>query len=206
MKLNPTGTTHIIRYVSGRHQGELSAQIALDAAGNVYRRRNSRHQGPVGTPAASANTTYPTTASAYQPTVLGGQQLFRVRHANSLRTENPCSTPPCSAARTDNTYNNALAVSGGKIFIGGYTQDPHLPTTAGAISKTCPGGPTAAGPDTICSPAQPMAMSPSSIHQVRRRVAGFLHLLEWSVSPQGNESSQVNALAADAAGNVYVGG
>jgi len=48
------------------------------------------------------------------------------------------------------TVSNALAVGAGKIFIGGYTRDPHLPTTPGALSSTCPGGPTAAGPDTIC--------------------------------------------------------
>jgi uncharacterized protein (TIGR03437 family) len=100
-----------------------------------------------------------------------------------------------------------LAVGAGKIFIGGYTQDPHLPTTAGALSHTCVGGPTAAGSDTVCVNNSPNGYV-AEFDPAKSGAASlvFSTYLNGSVSTQGNESSSVNALAADAAGNVYAGG
>ena len=99
---------------------------------------------------------YPTTASAYQPIVLGGgnYSAFVTKLTSDGRT---LLYSTVFSGPNQNTYNNALAVNAGKIFIGGYTQDPHLPTTAGALSHTCVGDPTAAGPGTICTNGSPNA-------------------------------------------------
>ncbi len=100
-----------------------------------------------------------------------------------------------------------MAIGAGKIFIGGYTQDPHLPTTAGAISHTCVGGPTAAGPDTVCINGSKNGYV-AEFDPTKSGAASlvFSTYLNGSVSTQGTESSSVNALAADVAGNVYAGG
>ena len=207
--LNPTGTAMLYgTFLSGTGD-ELAAQIALDAAGSIYV-AGSAYSGNAGTPATvfanNGQFNYPTTASAYQPVVLGGgtYSAFVTKLApdgKSLLYSTMFSGP------NQNTYNNALAVNAGKIFIGGYTQDPHLPTTAGAISHTCVGGPTAAGPDTVCTNNSPNAYV-AEFDPTKSGAASlvFSTYLNGSVSTQGNEYSIVNALAADAAGNVYVGG
>jgi uncharacterized protein (TIGR03437 family) len=106
------------------------------------------------------------------------------------------------------TFNNALAVNAGKIFIGGYTRDPSLPTTAGALSRTCPSaGSTAAGAKTICDNGAYQGFV-AEFDPSKSGAASlvFSTYLNGSSLTQGNETSQVNALAADAAGNVYAGG
>ena len=149
---------------------------------------------------------YPTTASAYQPIVLGGgnYSAFVTKLTSDGRT---LLYSTVFSGPNQNTYNNALAVNAGKIFIGGYTQDPHLPTTAGALSHTCVGDPTAAGPGTICTNGSPNAyVAEFDPAQSGAASLVFSTYLNGSVSTQGNELSSVNALAADAAGNVYAGG
>jgi uncharacterized protein (TIGR03437 family) len=209
VQLNPSGTTMLYGTFLGGSGDERAAQIVLDAAGNIYI-AGSAYTGGVGTPASvfsnNGQFNFPTTASAYQPVVLGGDSYsaFVTELApggRSLLYSTMFSGP------NQNTYNNALAIGAGKIFIGGYTQDPHLPTTSSAISHTCVGGPTAAGPDTVCTNNSPNAYV-AEFDPTKSGAASlvFSTYLNGSVSTQGNESSSVNALAADAAGNVYAGG
>jgi hypothetical protein len=209
VQLNPSGTAMLYGTFLGGSGDVHPVQIALDAAGNIYV-AGSAFTGNVGTPATvfanDGQFNYPTTASAYQPIVIGGgsYSAFVTKLASdgkSLIYSTMFSGP------NQNTYNNALAVNSGKIFIGGYTQDPHLPTTPGALSTTCVGGPTAAGPDTVCINGSPNAyVAEFDPTQSGAASLVFSTYLNGSVSTQGNESSMVNALAADAAGNVYAGG
>jgi uncharacterized protein (TIGR03437 family) len=210
VQLNPTGTVELYGTFLGGSGDSATAQIALDAAGNIYV-AGSVYSNAVGTPAvvfASGGAfNYPTTASAYQPIALGGgfYSAFVTELAPGGRS---LLYSTMFGGPYQHTINNALAVNAGKIFIGGYTRDPSLPTTAGALSKTCPSaGSTASGPKTICDSGayqgfaaefDPTKSGPASLV--------FSTYLNGSSLTQGNETSQVNALAADAAGNVYAGG
>lgn len=207
--LNPTGTTMLYgTFLSGTGD-EIAAQVALDAAGSIYI-AGSAHTGGVGTPALvysnNGQFNFPTTASAYQPIVIGGNSYSA--HVTKLSADGKSLLySTMFSGPNQNTYNYALAVNAGKIFIGGYTQDPHLPTTKGALSSTCVGGPTAAGPDTVCVNNSPNAyLAEFDPSQAGAASLVFSTYLNGSVSTQGNETSQITALAADAAGNVYAGG
>ena len=207
--LNPTGTTMLYGTFLGGSGDQLAAKVVLDAAGSIYI-AGSAYVGGVGTPAyVYANNgqfDYPTTASAYQPIVTGGNSYSAFVTKLSSDGKTLLYSTMFSGPNQD-TVNNALAVNAGKIFIGGYTRDPHLPTTSGAISHTCVGGPTAAGPDTICvNGAYNAYIAEFDPAQSGAASLVFSTYVNGSVSTQGNETSQINALAADAAGNVYAGG
>jgi uncharacterized protein (TIGR03437 family) len=210
VQLNPTGTTELYGTFLGGSGDTATAQIVLDAAGNIYI-AGSVYTNGVGTPAAVfANNgafNYPTTASAYQPIVLGGgfYSAFVTKLAAGGRS---LLYSTMFGGPYQHTFNNALAVNAGKIFIGGYTRDPSLPTTAGALSRTCPSaGSTAAGPKTICdSGAYQGFVAAFDPTKSGAASLNFSTYLNGSSLTQGNETSQVNALAADAAGNVYAGG
>jgi uncharacterized protein (TIGR03437 family) len=205
VKLNPTGTAILYGTFLGGTQGELAAQIALDATGNIYI-AGSAYTNTPGTFAQTSAYNYPTTASAYQTQALAGGSFSAFVTELSPNGQSLIYSTMFSAPH-QNTYNNALAVAAGKIFIGGYTQDPHLPTTPGAISTTCVGGPTASGPNTICVNGSANGYV-AEFDPTKSGAASlvFATYLNGSASTQGTEASSVNALAADAAGNVYVGG
>ncbi len=207
--LNSTGTSMLYGTFLGGSGDVHPAQIAFDAAGNIYVSGSAytANVGPQATVFANdGQFNYPTTASAYQPIVIGGSSYSAfvtelAPDGKSLIYSTMFSAP------NQNTYNNALAVSVGKIFIGGYTQDPHLPTTTGALSSTCVGGPTAAGPDTVCINGSPNAyVAEFDPTQSGTASLVFSTYLNGSVSTHGTEMSSVNALAADAVGNVYAAG
>lgn len=204
VKLNPTGTSILYGTFLGGTQGELLAQIALDASGNVIVAGTADTNGPVSTPAASGQYVFPTTASAFQTAAPAPNQNYSAFVSEFSPDGTTLLYSTMFGGPHDNTYNNALAVSGGKIFIGGYTQDPHLPTTQGAISKTCPGGATSAGPDTICfgnnGNAYVAEFDPS-----KSGAASLVFSTYLNGTIAGNTSS-VTALAADSAGNAYAGG
>jgi uncharacterized protein (TIGR03437 family) len=210
VQLNATGTTELYGTFLGGSGDTATAQIVLDAAGNIYV-AGSVYTNGVGTPAyVFANNgafNYPTTASAYQPIVLGGgfYSAFVTKLAPGGRS---LLYSTMFGGPYQHTFSNALAVNAGKIFIGGSTRDPSLPTTAGALSRTCPSaGSTAAGPKTICdSGAYQGFVAAFDPTKSGAASLNFSTYLNGSSLTQGNETSQVNALAADAAGNVYVGG
>jgi len=202
VKLNPTGTSILYGTFLGGTAGELAAQIALDAAGSIYI-AGTAYTGQTGTFAATGQYNYPTTASAYQTkALLNGQfSAFATKFSPDGKT---LLYSTMLGGPNNNTYNSALAIGGGKIFIGGYTQDPHLPTTAGALSSTCPGAPTAAGPDTICAGGANNGYV-AEFDPTKSGAASLVFSTYLNGSTAGNAST-VNALAADAAGNVYAAG
>ena len=204
VKLNPTGTSILYGTFLGGTQGELAPQIALDSSGDVIVAGTADTNGPVGTPAATGQYVFPTTPSAFQTAAPAPNQNYSAFVTEFSPDGTTLLYSTMFGGPHDNTYNNALAVSAGKIFIGGYTQDPHLPTTPGAISSTCPGGPTNAGPDTICfgnnSNAYVAEFDPS-----KSGAASLVFSTYLNGTIAGNTSS-VSALAADAAGNVYAAG
>ena len=205
VQLNPTGTNMLYGTFLGGTNGELAAQIALDAAGDIYV-AGSAYTNVPGTFAQTSYYNYPTTPSAFQTQALtgGAYSAFVTEFAPGGQT---ILYSTMFGGPNENTYNNALAVGAGKIFIGGFTQDPHLPTTPGAISSTCQGSPTAAGPDTDCVDNSPNGYV-AEFDPTKSGAASlvFSTYLNGSVSTQRTESSSVNALAADASGNVYAGG
>jgi hypothetical protein len=108
-----------------------------------------------------------------------------------------------------NTFNTSLAVNAGFIYLGGFTQDPALPTTPGALSSTCPGpGPTAQGPGTVCpygtSNGYVAEFDPTQTGPASLIFATYLNGV--NPGPYPGYSSTVNALAADSTGNVYAVG
>jgi uncharacterized protein (TIGR03437 family) len=205
VKLNPTGTSMLYGTFLGGTNGEANAQLALDAAGNVYV-AGSAYTNVPGTFAQTNYYNYPTTASAYQTQALtGGAYSAFVTEFDPTGKSLLYST--MFGSPYQHTVSNALAVAAGKVFIGGYTRDPHLPTTPGAVSSTCPGGPTAAGPNTVCVDGALNAFV-AEFDPAKSGAASlvFSTYLNGSVSTQGTETSSVNAVAADAAGNVYAAG
>ena len=210
VQLNPTGTTELYGTFLGGSGDAASAQIVLDAVGDIYV-AGSVYVNGVGTPAAVfANNgafNYPTTASAYQPIVLGGS-IYSAFVTELTADGRSLLYSTMFGGPYQHTFSNALAVNAGKIFIGGYTRDPSLPTTAGALSRTCPSaGSTAAGAKTICdSGAYQGFVAEFDPSKSGAASLVFSTYLNGSSLTQGNETSQVNALAADASGNVYAGG
>jgi uncharacterized protein (TIGR03437 family) len=204
VELNPTGTSILYGTFLGGTQGELAAQIALDAAGNIYIAGTANTNGPVGTFAATAQYVYPTTASAFQTQAPAPSQNFSAFVTEFSPDGHSLLYSTMFAGPNDNTYNTALAVGAGKIFIGGYTQDPHLPTTPNALSRTCPGGPTNAGPDTICFGSNNNGYV-AEFDPSKSGAASLVFSTYLNGTIAGNTSS-VNALTADAAGNVYAAG
>ena len=94
----------------------------LDAAGKIYI-AGSAYTGCVGTPASvysnDAQFNFPTTSSAYQPIVLGGNSYSA--HVTKFSADGKSLLySTMFGGPNQNTYNNALAIGAGKIFIGGY--------------------------------------------------------------------------------------
>ena len=200
VKLNPAGTNILYGTFLGGTNGELAGQIALDAAGNIYV-AGSAYTNVPGTFAQTSYYNYPTTASAFQtqaPTG-GGYSAFVTELAPDGHTLLYSSM---LGAPNQNTYNNALAVAAGKVFIGGYTQSPALPTTAGAISSTCPGNsPTQCPNNGYVAEFDPTKSGAASLV-----FSTYLNGKHVSSSGVFFANSTVTALAADAAGNVYAAG
>ena len=202
VQLNPTGTTELYgTFVNGTGWSIGGAQIVLDRSGNIY------VAGTVyNTPSNCCATfvPFPTTASAYQ-TVAPATNFgaFVTEFAPGGRTL-IYSTMFGGLDQGAFTVTDGLAVSGGKIYIGGQTNDPQLPTTLGALSRTCvraqPGDQTCSGNASQAFVAEfdPAKSGAASLV--------FSTYLNGSTLAHGDESSQAFALAADTAGNVYAGG
>jgi len=200
VKLNPAGTSMAYGTFLGGTNGEISGQIALDAAGDIYV-AGSAYTNVPGTFAATNYYNYPTTASGFQTQApAGGSYAAFVTEfapdGHSLLYSSMLGAP------TQNTYNTALAVAAGKVVIGGYTQDPHFPTTAGALSSTCPGNsPTQCPNNGYVAEFDPTKSGAASLV-----FSTYLNGKHVSSSGVFFANSMVSALASDAAGNVYAGG
>ena len=199
VKLDPMGQNILYGTFLGGTQGETQAQIALDAAGNIYI-GGAAYTQSVGAPPVSGQYIYPTTASAFQttPQTNAWSAFITVMapDGHSLLYSSFLS------AATGQTYAGALAIGGGYVFIGGYTQSPSLPTTPGALSSTCPANPTQCQNNGYVAEFDPTQSGAASLV--------FSTYLNGSyVSPTagiGVSTSTVSVLAADSAGNVYAGG
>jgi hypothetical protein len=199
VKLNPTGTQVDYGTFLGGTQGETPAAIALDATGNVY----------VASTAATLNNlpfaqggqyNYPTTGTAYQTTGLSGS-LGLSAAVTELSADGHSLLYSTFFSAPDQTFATALAVNAGKIFLGGYTQSPHLPTTAGALSTTCP-----ANPNQCANNAYVAEFDPTKSGAASLVFSTYLNGSHPSGSGLAFDNSQVGAMAADSSGNVYIAG
>ena len=202
VQLNPTGTTELYgTFVNGTGWSIGGALISLDGAGDIYVAGTVYNPNPSG---FAQFVPFPTTTSAYQFTGLGTNfSAFVTEFAPGGRAL-IYSTLFGGPNGTAFTVTDGLAVSGGKIYIGGQTNDPQLPTTPGALSSTCvraqPGDQTCSGNASqgFVAEIDPTESGAASLV--------FSTYLNGSTLVGGNESSQVFALAADTAGNAYAGG
>jgi len=202
VQLNPTGTTELYgTFVNGTGWSEGSAYIALDGSGDIF------VAGTVyNTPSNCCATfvPFPTTASAYQTvapaTNFGAFVTEFAPGGRSLIYSTMFGGPNGGAF----SVTDGLAVSGGKIYIGGQTNDPQFPTTPGALSRTCvrnqPGDQTCSGNASQAFVAEfdPTKSGAASLV--------FSTYLNGSTLAHGGERSQAFALTADTSGNVYAGG
>jgi uncharacterized protein (TIGR03437 family) len=202
IKLNPTGTGILYGTFLGGTNGELSAQIALDPAGDIYVAGSAFTNVP-GTYANTSYYNYPTTTSAFQPQALTGgvYSAFVTEFAPGGHT---LLYSTMFGGPNQNTFGAALAVAAGKVFIGGTTVDPHVPATPGALSSTCAGAPTSAGADTICQGGNTSGWV-AEFDPTKSGSASLVFSTYLNGSAAG-QNSAVAALAADASANVYVAG
>ena len=202
VQLNPTGTTELYgTFVNGTGGSIGAAQIALDGSGDLY------VAGTVYNPNSSGYAQFvpfPTTTSAYQTTSPGTNFSSFVTEFAPGGRQLIYSTLFGGPNGSAQTVNHALAVGDGKIFIGGETNDPQLPTTAGALSRGCvrvqPTDQTCSG---NASQAYVAEFDPTESGAASLVFATYLN---GSTLVHGDETSQVYALAADAAGSAYAGG
>ncbi|HEY0757624.1 MAG TPA: Ig-like domain repeat protein [Acidisarcina sp.] len=202
VKLNPTGTQLLYGTYLGGSGYDAATAIALDPAGNVYvtGTTNSYYAGP-----GVGYVNYPVTASAYQSV---GQPfsagVLDVPFLSELSADGhtlvystliagTCGSVPCFSRAA------ALAVSGGRAFIAGHTNSANFPTTAGALRATCNVDMTAncAGDSGYVAAFDTTKSGTDSLV--------FSTYLTGS-TPQGATLTDIAALAADPAGNLYVGG
>jgi hypothetical protein len=198
VKLDPTGASILYGTFLGGTQGEVQGQIALDGLGNIIV-SGAAYSGAVGPPAASGQYTYPTTASAFQT---APQKNAWSAFVTELSPDGHSLLYSSFLSSTvGQTYGGALAIGAGKIFIGGYTQSPTLPTTPGALSSTCPGSDTQCPNNGYVAEFDPTLSGAASLV-----FSTYLNGSNVSTFGIALSTSTVSALAADAAGNVYAGG
>jgi uncharacterized protein (TIGR03437 family) len=198
VKLNPTGTSILYGTFLGGTQGESQGQIALDSAGNIYIAGTARSE-PIGPPAMTGQFLYPTTPSAFQTVPQASAfSPFVTKLAPDGRSLLYSSF---LSANKGQVFNLALAIGAGKIFIGGLAQTPSLPTTAGALSTTCPGTATQCVNNGFVAEFDPTKSGAASLV-----FSTYLNGKHVSTADASKANSAVTALAADAAGNVYAAG
>lgn len=123
-KLNPTGSALVYSTFVGGSRGSSSADIELDAAGNLY------------ITGATSSADFPTTAGAFD-TTLNGEEVF-VTKLNATGTAALYSTFVGGSAN-DEAHGIAIDLSG-NAYLTGTTTSIDFPTTAGAFDTTYNGG------------------------------------------------------------------
>jgi len=132
------------RFLGGTN-GELAAQIALDAAGDIVCRGiGLAPTSPERSRRRVTITIQPRHPRFQTQALTGGAYSAFVTEFRSGRANHPLFHHV--RGPNENTYNNALAVERGKSLIGGFTQDPHLPQPRAPYRVPAKGSPTAAGP------------------------------------------------------------
>ncbi len=199
VKLNPTGTSILYGTFLGGTQGEIPGQIALDAAGDIFV-SGSAYTSVNGAAAATGQYNYPTTSSAFQTTAQ--QNAWSAFVTEMTPDGHSLVYSSFLSATAGQTYGGPLAIGDGKVFIGGTTQSPTLPTTAGALSHTCPGN----SPTQCPNNGFAAAFDPAKSGATSLVFSTYLNGKHVSSAGIPFANSSVSALAADAAGNVYAGG
>lgn len=195
VKLNPTGTGILYGTFLGSSGGTYPAAIALDGAGNVYV-TGATTTGAVGPVGQSADYVFPTTASAYQVPIANTTNAF-VTELSADGHSLLYSTTFGGGTNSNTNIVSALTLANGKIVIGGATDSPSMPTTAGALSTTC-----ARNTATQCNEINAFV---AELDPTQSGAAS----LEFSTYLNGaaaGDISQVFALTSDPSGNIYAVG
>jgi hypothetical protein len=127
-KLNPSGSGLVYSTYVGGNDDDSAAGIAVDASGNAYITGDT------------TSTNYPTTASAFQRTMLGIDSGF-ITKLNAGGTAFVYSTYLGADLNPDGTGGNnfgmAIAVdTSGNAYVTGQTDSTGFPVTAGAFQRT----------------------------------------------------------------------
>lgn len=127
-KLNPAGTALVYSTYLGGSGGDGGFGIAVDANGNAYVTGSTR------------STDFPTTASAFQTTIHGGNDAF-VTKLNPTGSALVYSTFLGGDGNADYDWGQGIAVdSTGNAYVTGTTYSRNFPTTAAAFQPAFPGG------------------------------------------------------------------
>lgn len=198
VKLNPTGTSILYGTFFGGTQGEIPGPIALDTAGNVYVAGTAANIALGGT---NSQYSLPTTSSAFQVNPNTGSPAESAFVSELSADGHTLIYSTFFAGTVGQTLGTALAVNAGKIFVGGYTQSPNIPTTAGAISKVCSGTSSGCPSNGWLAEFDPTKSGTASLV-----FATYINSNGTIIANPNPTESAVTALAADSSGNVYVGG
>ena len=195
VRLNPSGTSILYGTFLGSSGGTYPAAIALDGAGHVFITGATR-TGQVGPIPQNGDYVFPTTASAYQVPILNTTNAFVTEMSADGRSL-LYSTTFGGGTNSDTNFVSGLALSNGKIVIGGATRSPSLPTTAGALSSTC-----VQNSATQCNQVNAFI---AEFDPTQSGAASLVFSTYLNGASSGN-ASQVYGLATDSAGDIYAVG
>jgi hypothetical protein len=173
LKLNSTGTALVFSTFLGGSGFDEPFDITVDILNNPY---------VVGRTASSA---FPTTASAFDTTQNGSNDVF----LSKLEPNGTTLLYSTFVGGTLNDWGYSLAVDQfGFVSFAGFTSSSDFPTSAGAYDTTFNGG----GNDAFITRINTLQSGASS--------------LVFSTYLGGTDDDSVRALALDARGNVFVAG
>ena len=170
-KLNPTGSALIYSTYLGGDGIDDGNGIAVDASGNAY------------VTGRTDSTNFPTTASAFQPTIGGIYGNAFLAKLNATGSALVYST--YLGGSGDDSGNSIAVDTSGNAYVTGYTDSTNFPATAGAFQPTI-GGMFDNGFVTKLNPT------------------GSALVYSTYLGGSGDDSGQ--GIAVEASGNAYVTG
>ena len=173
-KLNPSGDSLIYSTYLGGNNNETAWSIDADNSGNAY------------ITGFTKSTDFPTTAGAYQTTLIGSQSDAFVTKLNSSGTALVYGTFLGGGDDSETAYGIA-ADNSGNAYITGLTGSTNFPTTVGAYQDTSYG-----------------SGNTNEIFVTKLNPSG--NTLVYSTYIGGNSTEFGKSIALDSSGNVYIAG
>lgn len=183
-KLNPAGSALLYSTYLGGNGGQFAYGLAIDAAGDVY------------LAGETSSTDFPTTAAAFQTSILSGNLAAFIAKLNPSGNAISFSTYLGGNIDAYDTRGSAIAIDrGGCAYITGYTLSSNFPTTPGSFQPALP-------PNTW-SAVFVTKMDPSGHNLV---YSTYLGGTPNPVSGQSSTSDAGYGIAVDSTGSAYIAG